>query len=166
MHFWLYLLFFSSTNTFIIYFHLFKFNFCIFYYIQRFLVLCSFQRKDMPTALSPLGGLTCPHKKKKRLGILENKEISRKSQIWVETQLSAQSPFQKLNFGNSSQKTHKSRYQTFLVLSSFIGLLYFVPNILSRIVVQGLAPLIQCVICEKEDWEGFFFSFIFSNNLI
>ena len=42
--------------------------------------------------------------------------------------------FQKLNFGNSSQKRCKSRYQTFLFLSSFTGFLYFIPNILSRIV--------------------------------
>ena len=37
----------------------------------------------------------------------------------METYLSAQSPFRKLNFGNSSQKTCKSKYQTFIVLSSF-----------------------------------------------
>ena len=43
---------------------------------------------------------------------------------------SAQSPFQKLNFGSSSQKTCKSRYQTFLVLSNFTGFLYFVLNVL------------------------------------
>ena len=55
-----------------------------------------------------------------------------KSQIWVET--SAQSPLQKLRFGSSSQKTRKSRYQTFLVLSSYTGFLYFAPNILPRIV--------------------------------
>ena len=46
---------------------------------------------------------------------------------------SAQSPFQKLNYGNSIKK-RKSKYQTFLFLSSFTGFLYFVPNILSRIV--------------------------------
>ena len=62
------------------------------------------------------------------MGILE------KLQIWVVTQASAQSPFHKLNFGSGSQKTRKNRYQTFLVLSSFTGFLYFVPNILSRIV--------------------------------
>ena len=67
-----------------------------------------------------------------RLRILGNKEILGKCQIWVQT--SAQSPFQKLNFGNSIQKTLKSRYQTFLVLSSFTGFLYFVPNFLSTIV--------------------------------
>ena len=50
---------------------------------------------------------------------------------------SPQFPFQKLNFGSSSQKTRKSRYQTFLVLSSFTGFLYFVPNILPRIVKKG-----------------------------
>ena len=49
-----------------------------------------------------------------RLRILGNKEMLGKSQIWVETLPSAQSPFQKLNFGNSSQKTRKSRYQIFL----------------------------------------------------
>ena len=68
-----------------------------------------------------------------RLRILGNKEILEKSQnlggdIWVE------SPFQKLNFGNSSGKIRKNRYQTFVVLSSFTGFLYFVPNILSRTV--------------------------------
>ena len=40
--------------------------------------------------------------------ILENQKILEKSQIWVEP--SAQSLFQKLNFGNSNQKTRKSRY--------------------------------------------------------
>ena len=78
-----------------------------------------------------------------RLRVLDNKEILEKSKIWVETLSSAQSPFQKLNFGNSSQKTRKSRYQTFLVLSSYTGFLYFVPNILSRIV----AILLISVLC-------------------
>ena len=66
-----------------------------------------------------------------RLRILKNKETLRKSQIWMET-----SSFQKSNFGNGSQKTRKSRYKTFLVLFSFTGFLYFVPNILPRIVVS------------------------------
>ena len=70
-----------------------------------------------------------------RLWILGNKAILGKSQIWVQTQPSVKSPFQKLNFGNGSQKTRKSRYQTFLFLSSFTGFLNFVPNILPRIVV-------------------------------
>ena len=69
-----------------------------------------------------------------RLRILGNKEMLGKSQIYVETQPSAQSPFQKLKFGNSSPKTRKSRGQFFLELSSFTGFLYLVPNILSRIV--------------------------------
>ena len=68
----------------------------------------------------------------KTQGILGNKEILGKSQIWME--IFAQSPFQKLNFGSNSQKTRKSRYQTFLVLSSFTGFLYFVPDILPRTV--------------------------------
>ena len=53
----------------------------------------------------------------------------------METWPSAQYLFQKLNFGNSSQKARKSRYQNFLVLSSFTGFIYFIPNILSKIVV-------------------------------
>ena len=83
-----------------------------------------------------------PHElpNKLRPRILGNKEILRKSQLWVETWPSAQSPFQELNFGISSQKTRKSRYQTFLVLTSFIGFLYFVPNILSEIVVPSQTP--------------------------
>ena len=63
--------------------------------------------------------------------ILGNKEILGKSQTWVEP--SAQPPLQNLNFGSCSQKTRKSVYQTFLVLSGFTGFLHFVPNILPRI---------------------------------
>ena len=70
-----------------------------------------------------------------RLRILGNKKILGKYQIWVEKQPSNQSLLKKLNFGSNSQKTCKSRYQTFLVLSSFTGFLYFVPNILPRIVI-------------------------------
>ena len=52
-----------------------------------------------------------------RLRILGNKEILGKSEIWVKTYPSAQSPFQKLKFGNNnSQKVRKSGYQTFLFL--------------------------------------------------
>ena len=54
--------------------------------------------------------------------------------MWVETQPSAQSSFQKLNVDNSCQKTRKIRYYIFEVLPNFIVSLYFVPNILSRIV--------------------------------
>ena len=75
-----------------------------------------------------------------RLRILGNVEILGKSQICVETEPSAQSPFQKLNFGSSSQKTCKSIYQTFLALSSFTGFFYFVPNILPGIVVYPNSP--------------------------
>ena len=69
-----------------------------------------------------------------RLTILGNKEILGKSQVWVETFPSAQSPFQKLNFGTTPKSIRKSRYQTFLAKSSFTGFLYFVPNILPMIV--------------------------------
>ena len=53
---------------------------------------------------------------------------------WVETQPYIYSPLKKLNFGNSSRKIRKSRYESFLVLSSFTGFLYFALNILSEIV--------------------------------
>ena len=52
----------------------------------------------------------------------------------METQPSVQSSFQKLNFDNNCQKTRKIREQIFEPLSKFTGFLYFVPNILSRIV--------------------------------
>ena len=73
-----------------------------------------------------------PHELPNHLSILGNKEILGKYQIWAEK--CGQSPLQKLNLGNSSHKTCKSRYQTFLVLFSFTGFLYIVPNILPRIV--------------------------------
>ena len=75
-----------------------------------------------------------PTQEKKRLKILENYEILEKCQIWLETQSSDQSSFHKSNFDNSCQKTSKIRRQIFEILSSFTGFLYFVPNILTRIV--------------------------------
>ena len=61
-----------------------------------------------------------------RLRILGNKEISVKSQSYVGTQPSAQTPFQKLNVGNSSPKINTKVYKfvsKFLDLSSFTRLL-------------------------------------------
>ena len=85
-----------------------------------------------------------PHELPKdlRLRILGNKDIIGKSKIWVGIEPSAQSSFQKLNFGNSSQKTHKSRFQIFLVLFSLTGFLYFVSNILSRIKALDMDKII------------------------
>ena len=57
--------------------------------------------------------------------------------MWVETQPSSQSSFQKLNVGNSCQKTRKIRYYIFEALSNFTVFLYFVPNILVRILVTS-----------------------------
>ena len=54
--------------------------------------------------------------------------------MWVETQPSAQSSIQKLNVDNSCEKTRKIRYYIFEVLSNFTVFLYFLPNILARIV--------------------------------
>ena len=68
-----------------------------------------------------------------RIRILGNKEILGKSQVSVETWHSAQSLLQKWNFTNSSTKTPKVDIK--LDLSSFTEFLYFVSNILSRIVV-------------------------------
>ena len=54
--------------------------------------------------------------------------------MWVKTQPNAQSSFQKLNDDNSCRKTPKTRYYIFEVLPNFIVSLYFVPNVLSRII--------------------------------
>ena len=78
------------------------------------------------------------------LRILGNMEILQKSQIWVETQPGAESPFQNLNFGSSSQKPRGSIYQVFLFLSSFTGFFYFVSNILSRIVRATKFMVLPC----------------------
>ena len=53
----------------------------------------------------------------------------------METETSAKSPFQKLNFDNSSQKVRKSRYLSFLTLSNITEFLHIVPNILLGISV-------------------------------
>ena len=58
-----------------------------------------------------------------RLRIFGNYKILEKYQIWVEMEPSAQSSFQKLNFDNSCQNTHKARSQIFEVLFSYTGLL-------------------------------------------
>ena len=52
-------------------------------------------------------------------------------------------------FGSSSQKPHKSRYQTFLILSSFTGVLYFVPNILPRIVGVLFSAVVRALVAGK-----------------
>ena len=81
-----------------------------------------------------------------RLWILGNQEILENCQIWVETQPSVTSFFQKLNFDNSCQKPRKTRQQIFEVLSSFTGFLYFVPNVFSRIVVRTLVSLLMSIL--------------------
>ena len=61
----------------------------------------------------------------------------------------AQSPISllEIKFGNSSQKARTNRCQTFLVLSSFSGFLYFVSNILFGIA----APRRRCLGYSKVD---------------
>ena len=83
-----------------------------------------------------------------RLRILGNQEILEKSQMWVETQPSAQSSFQKLNVDNSCQKGRKIRYCLFEVLSNFTVFLQLVPNILARI-VEALIESFQQKYYEK-----------------
>ena len=56
-----------------------------------------------------------------------------KSQNWVETQSSVQSPLQKFICGNNGQNLSKSRYQSFVVLCNFTGFAYFWQSILSLI---------------------------------
>ena len=47
-----------------------------------------------------------------------------------------QSLFKKFDFGNSSQKSRKNKYQTFLFLSIITGFVYSVPNTLSGIAIK------------------------------
>ena len=68
------------------------------------------------------------------LRVFRNQEILEKCQIWVEAQPSVQSSFQKLNFDKNCPKTRKIREQNFKALTNFTGFIYFVPNILSKIV--------------------------------
>ena len=91
------------------------------------------------------------HTRKKILRILGNKEILVKSQIWMET---FKAPFQKLNFGNSSPKTRKSRIKLFLtcpVLLDFffqdwrfkgIICLYIVSHYIN-VLLNGVFPIIR-----------------------
>ena len=51
----------------------------------------------------------------------------------------AKSPFKKLKFSNSSQKTLETRHQTSLVLYKFTGFFYFTRNVSSRIVAKSLS---------------------------
>ena len=83
-----------------------------------------------------------------------------KCQIWVEAHRSAQSSFQKLNFCNSCQKTRKISQQIFEFLSNFPGFLYFVPNILARIVVPDLFIFKKCLIFGKSKWSSAYFKYI------
>ena len=67
------------------------------------------------------------------LGSYENKVLE-KSQIWMETEPRVQSSSRKLNFSKNGQKVRKSKYQSLVALFNFTTFLYFLPNILSKIV--------------------------------
>ena len=75
----------------------------------------------------------------------------------MNTEPGAQSPFQKSNFRNGGQNLRKSRSQSFLVLSNFTLFLYFVPNILSRMVelfTQTFAnpAVTECIYISCKKW--------------
>ena len=62
-----------------------------------------------------------------RLESLGNQELIENFQIWVETYRSAQSPFQKVTFGNINQKVRKSSikvFQSYPVLLDFLFEIY------------------------------------------
>ena len=71
MRFWLYVTFLFLSKEHIYTFSLVKISFLLFIllYIGTLLYYNHFYRKDMPTAFSPPGGLSCPRKIKKRLRI-------------------------------------------------------------------------------------------------
>ena len=73
------------------------------------------------------------------------KELLGKSKNSLNTQPSAQFHLQKWNFNTSGQKLRKSRYQSFLILPSFAWLLYYLPNILSGIIVSSPSVALICV---------------------
>ena len=54
--------------------------------------------------------------------ILEIYEILEKYQLWLDTQPSAQSLFEKLNFANSSQKHAKVHIKIFLLLKTAVDI--------------------------------------------
>lgn len=54
----------------------------------------------------------------------------------MEAKLSVQFPSQNQTLEIAAKKTRKSRYQSNPVLSNFIGFIYFVPNMLSKIVEE------------------------------
>ena len=68
-----------------------------------------------------------------RLRMLGNKEMLLKSQTWVETQPSIQSPLHKY-LALAVKNYAKAEYQSFLILSNFAYLLYFSKYILENIV--------------------------------
>ena len=81
-----------------------------------------------------------------RRRVLRTQNLRHNSKILVKTQHSAQSHSQKLDFSNSSQNVPKSKYQSSLLLSDFTGLLYFVRNILSEIVVLSTNILLTLLV--------------------
>ena len=124
-----------------------------------FLNFTMFQyRSDSPqvkrNVISSIGNLACELLQELsndlRLRILVNKEISGKSQIWVETYPSPQSLFYKLNFGQTSNPSCPVQFHW------TPGFLYPAPNTVSRTISQEWQKVIEeaCISVYAEDMCG------------
>ena len=70
--------------------------------------------------------------------------MKRTFQNWVESQPTVQSLLHSLIFSNNGQNLHKSRYESFLVLSDFASFSDFLQNVLSLIACETKSFLITC----------------------
>ena len=87
-------------------------NFTMFYNMSNYLQV----KRNLTSSVTNLG-YELPREllNEIELKILKNLEILQAHQIWVEIHPTAQSSFQKLNFGKSSQNVRKIRYKNVLV---------------------------------------------------
>ena len=68
--------------------------------------------------------------------ILRNLDMKEKSQNWMETKNSVQSPLQKLIFGNKNQNLQEIRCRRFLFFSKYVWFSYYFLSNLSPIVCR------------------------------
>ena len=68
--------------------------------------------------------------------ILRNLDMKEKSQNWMETKTSVQSPLQKLIFGNKNQNLQEIRCRRFLFFSKYVWFSYYFLSNLSPIVCR------------------------------
>ena len=83
-------------------------------------------------------------------------ELPQKLPNFLSTWPTAQPSFMNLAFAKSNKKTCKNKYQTFLFLSGFTGLLHLVRTILSRIVEQANFLSILGYVCFQLHFWTFF----------